>query len=349
MEILNSTFLGNTLRIWGLSLLVFVLVLIALFLLKRFVFNRLMKLALRTRTDLDDLIVSLPKHTKSIFLVVLSMYISSLLLSMPVEVRQVLRTLTIMALLLQLGFWGVAVINFLVSRYTRLQLEKDPTEPIDLRIFGLISKFVLWTLVGLLILDNIPGVQVTSLIASLGIGGIAVALAVQNILGDLFASLSITLDKPFVVGDTIRVGDMTGSVENIGLKSTRVRSVDGQQLVFSNNDLLNSRIENMKRMERRRVDFTIGVKYDIPYEKLEAIPDMIREIVTAHEDVTFDRAHFSSYGDFAVKFEAQYYMDTTDFQTYMDTQQSIYLKLFQKFESEGIDFAYPTQTIYLEK
>jgi small-conductance mechanosensitive channel len=326
-----------------------VLVLIALFLLKWFSFNRLMKLALRTRTDLDDLIISLLKQTRSLFIVILSIYITSLVLSLPEEVRQPLRTFTIMALLLQIGFWGTTVINFLVKRYTHLQMEKDPTEHIDLRVFGLISKVFLWTLVGLLILDNIPGVQVTSLIASLGIGGIAVALAIQNILGDLFASLSITLDKPFVVGDTIRVGDMTGSVENIGLKSTRVRSVDGQQLVFSNNDLLNSRIENLKRMERRRIVFTIGVTYGIPYAKLVAIPGMIQDIVIAHDYVTFDRAHFSNYGDFAITFEAQYYMDTADFQTYMDTQQSIYLKLYQKFEGEGIDFAYPTQTIYLEK
>lgn len=349
MEIFNTAFFGNTLRIWGMAVLVFLLVLIVLLLLKRYLFNRLMRLALRSRTDLDDLIIGLPKNTRSFFLIILSLYISSLLLKLPAEVRQGLRTITIMALLLQIGFWGASAIDFLVARYARIQMEKEPSEPTNLRLIGLIFKFMLWTLVGLLILDNIPGVQITSLIASLGVGGIAVALAIQNILGDLFASMSITLDKPFVVGDNIRVDSMAGTVEKIGLKSTRVRSFDGQQLVFSNSDLLNSRIENLKRMEQRRVYFKIGVVYGTSYDKLEAIPGMIKEIVSAHEHVNFDRAHFSAYGDFALTFEVQYYIDIPDFQLYMDTQQSIYLELYQKFEQEGIKFAYPTQTVYLEK
>jgi small-conductance mechanosensitive channel len=255
----------------------------------------------------------------------------------------------VFAVLLQVGFWCVALINFLAERQTRLQSEKEPAQPADFHLVGLLFKFALWVLLGVLILDNIPGVQVTSLIAGLGIGGIAIALAVQNILSDLFASLSITLDKPFVVGDNIRVGEMTGTVEHIGLKSTRLRSVDGEQLVFSNNDLLSSRIQNLKRMERRRVVLTLRVTYSTSYTLLEAIPHLVEEIISAHENVTFDRAHFSGYGEYALRYEIAYTMKTPDFQTYMDTQQSINLKLFKRFEEEGIAFAYPTQTIFLDR
>jgi small-conductance mechanosensitive channel len=349
MQIVESTYLGNTLRQWGLALLFFFLILTTLYLVRRYIFKRLVRLALRSQVDQDDLTARLPRQTKSLFLVILSIYVASLALTLSLATRQGLRTLMTIAILLQVGLWAVVLINFLVERQTRLQAEKDPQQPANFHLVGLLFKFALWVLVVLLILDNIPGVQVTSLVTGLGIGGIAVALAVQNILSDLFASLSITLDKPFVVGDNIRVGEMSGTVEHIGLKSTRVRSVDGEQLVFSNNDLLSSRIQNLKRMERRRIVFTIQVIYDTPYDKLEAIPRMIEEIVSGHDRVTFDRAHFSSYGEYALRFEVSYTLDSPDFQTYMDTQQSINLKLFKKFEDEGIEFAYPTQTIFLEK
>jgi small-conductance mechanosensitive channel len=349
MEIIESTFLGNTLRQWGSSALVFVLTLIALALMKRYVFKRLIRLAVRSPEDQEELIAILPKRTKSLFLIILSAYLASLVLMLPEETRQMLHTVMIIALLLQIGLWGAALVNFLLERYTRLQMEKDPSQPVNMHLVSLLSKFALWILLGLLILDNIPGVQVTSLITGLGIGGIAIALAVQNILTDLFASLSITLDKPFVIGDNIRVGDMTGTVEHIGLKSTRLRSLDGEQLVFSNNDLLNSRIQNLKRMQQRRIVFTIGVHAATPYEKLEAIPEMVQEIISAHENVTFERAHFTAFGDFALEFEVVYTVDVPDLQTYKDVQQSINLKLYKKFEGEGIVLPYPTQTILLDR
>jgi len=191
------------------------------------------------------------------------------------------------------------------------------------------------------------GVDITALIAGLGIGGIAVALALQNVLGDLFASLSIVLDKPFVIGDFIIVDDLLGTVEHIGLKTTRVRSLFGEQLVFSNSDLLNSRIRNYKRMHERRIVFSLGVTYQTPYEKLAAIPDIIREIIELQEQVRFDRAHFKEYGDFALEFEIVYYMLVPDYNAYMDTQQAINLALYERFEKEGISFAYPTQTLYV--
>jgi small-conductance mechanosensitive channel len=192
-------------------------------------------------------------------------------------------------------------------------------------------------------------VEIGPLLTGLGVGGIAVALAVQNILGDLFASLSIVLDKPFVIGDFIIVGDLMGTVEYVGLKTTRVRSLSGEQLVFANSDLLNARIRNFKRMHERRVVFTVGVTYQTPRAQLAEIPTMIREIVEGQEKARFDRAHFKGYGAFSIDFETVFYVLDPDYNLYMDVQQAINLALHERFEEHGIEFAYPTQTLFVEK
>ena len=212
---------------------------------------------------------------------------------------------------------------------------------------GLIAKIALWVILGLIILDNL-NVEISTLVTSLGIGGIAVALALQNILGDLFSSLSIALDKPFVIGDFVVVDDFEGDVEDIGLKSTRIRSLSGEELVFSNTDLLNSRIRNYKRMEKRRISFTIGVVYGTPVEKLELIPGMIEDIITPLETVDFDRAHFKTLGDFSLDFGVVYYVLVPDYVSYLDIHQVIILEIYKRFEKEGIEFAYPTQTLLME-
>ncbi len=180
--------------------------------------------------------------------------------------------------------------------------------------------------------------------AGLGVTGIAVALALQNILGDLFASLSIVLDKPFVVGDYIVVDTLQGTVERIGLKTTRVRSLSGEQIVFSNADLLKSRLRNFKRMQERRVAFTFGVTYQTPEALLTRIPGIVREVITPLPSTRFDRAHFQSFGEYALLFEVVYFVTTPDYALFMDIQQAINLGLLGRFRQEGIAFAYPTQT-----
>lgn len=187
--------------------------------------------------------------------------------------------------------------------------------------------------------------NITALVAGLGVGGVAVALAVQNILGDLFASLSIVLDKPFVVGDFIVVDNLRGTVERVGIKTTRVRSLDGELMVFSNTDLLKSRIRNFKRMSDRRVEFTLGVTYGTPLDKLRRIPQWLREIVKAQPKTRFDRAHFKQYGEWALVFEVVYYVLDSDYSVYMDVQQAINLALFERLEREGVEFAEPTHTV----
>ncbi|MDH7478761.1 MAG: mechanosensitive ion channel family protein, partial [Syntrophomonadaceae bacterium] len=198
----------------------------------------------------------------------------------------------------------------------------------------------------LLILDNL-GVKISALIAGLGIGGIAVALALQTILGDLFGSLTIVLDKPFVIGDFITIDDLSGTVEHIGLKSTRIRSLSGEMLIISNHDLLNSRIRNYQQMQERRVVLQIGVVYQTPHQKLAAIPDLIRQVIEAQEGVRFGRAHFKSYGTSALEFEVVYYILSPDYDYFMDRQQKINLEILRRFEENQIAFAYPTQTLYV--
>jgi small-conductance mechanosensitive channel len=185
------------------------------------------------------------------------------------------------------------------------------------------------------------------LVAGLGIGGIAVALALQNVLGDLFASLSIILDKPFVLGDFIIVGDLLGVVEKIGLKTTRVRSLSGEQLIFANSDLLSSRIRNFKRMQERRIAFGFGVLYQTKPEQLEAIPGMVKGIIEGQENARFDRAHFKGFGESAYDFEVVYFLNTPDYVAYMDCQQAINLGICRGLAERGVEFAYPTRTIYL--
>ena len=269
--------------------------------------------------------------------------------ALPSEVVSVSRVLMMLGLLVQAVIWAEHAIGFAANRYQQTR-EDDRVRADSAAIVAaltLLVRLVLWSLLLLVVLDNL-GIDVTALVAGLGIGGIAVALAAQNILGDLFSSLSIMIDRPFVVGDFIIVGDAMGTVEHVGLKTTRVRSLSGEQLVFSNADILQSRIHNYQRLQERRILFTLGVVYHTPYDVLQAIPGMLREIIEGHEDVRFDRAHFARYADSALEFEIVYYVLVSDYNRYMDVQESINLLIFRRFGEAGIDFAYPSRTLYMQ-
>ena len=259
-----------------------------------------------------------------------------------------LNTVAIILLVFQGGLWvSAASLRFIHIRRED-ELQENPGVVAAMDVLSFVVRVAIWSVVLLLMLDNL-GVDVTALVAGLGVGGIAIALAAQNILGDLFASLSIVLDKPFVVGDFLIIGEHLGTVEKVGIKTTRLRSLSGEQLVFSNNDLLSSRVRNFGRMYERRIVFSIGVTYQTSADQLKRIPELLKQAVEAQDDVRFDRAHFQKYGDFALIFEIVYYVKSSDYATYMDIQQAINLKIFRDFEEAGIEFAYPTQTLYLQK
>jgi small-conductance mechanosensitive channel len=348
MDLLKSTYYGNTLLTWILAFSVMVFMFIVLRLAKRPVLKRLTRLTDQTKTQWDDLVVDLLQKTRVFLLAVVAFYAGLLVLDLPSKIENLTVKVLIMAFLAQGAIWADALVVYLIKLLVEKKTEEDVSSVAMITMFGFVSRVAVWSIVILLALDNI-GINVTALVAGLGIGGVAIALASQNVLGDLFASISIVLDKPFVIGDFIIVGDMLGSVEHIGIKTTRVRSLFGEQLVFSNNDLLNSRIRNYKRMDERRVVFSIGVVYQTPYEKLSAIPGMVRKIVEEQEQTRFDRAHFSKYGDFALIYEIVYYVKIPDYNAYMDIQEAINLEIYRTFHEEGIDFAYPTQTVFMVK
>jgi small-conductance mechanosensitive channel len=278
----------------------------------------------------------------------MALYWSSRVLTRPPEISTLVRGAAVIGLLLQAALWGNALLNFAVIHTSRRRLATDAASATMISMLGFLAKLVLWTIVVLVALDNV-GVNVTALVAGLGIGGIAVALAAQNILGDLFASLSIVLDRPFVLGDSIAIDSFQGNVEHIGLKTTRLRSVSGEQLVFANSDLLKSRIRNYKRMTERRVQFNLSLSHRTPHEKLALVPAMLREIIEAQSEVRFDRAHFKALGDTSLVFEAVYTIPSPDYLQFMDIQQAINLAILERFQQQGIELAHPAPTVFPQR
>src|SRR5215212_169704 len=341
---LDWEFYDNPLRAWLTALAVLVGGVAALLLLKQVVVKRLERFAKHTATSLDDLAVDILQRTRVYFIVLVALRAAALTLTLPESVQRGIYLATIVAVCLQAVRWGNGVINFWVERYTTQKAGTDAATVTTVTALGYLGRILLWAFILLVALDNF-GYDVTALITGLGITGIAVALAVQNILGDILASLSIVIDKPFVVGDYIVVDQYQGTVENVGLKTTRVRSLSGEQIIFSNGDLLKARIRNFKRLVERRASFVTGVNYGTPPDLVGRIPAMLREIVSAQPHVRFERSHFRGYGESALECETVYFMLTDDYNKYMDTQQTINLGILRRFEAEGIDFAFPTRTI----
>jgi len=345
-DLLAASYYHNTVVDWLRFFVAAVLLALTFHVIRNRVGARLSEFAKTTASTFDDLIAGWITKTKLIVLWGLSMWIATSLLSLPDRATRTVAGVTLVLVLLQLAIWGNSLVGFLVRSYVHLD-ENDDTSASTATALTFVGRLFLWTVIVLVGLQNL-GVEITALVASLGVGGIAVALAAQNVLGDLFASLSILLDRPFVVGDFIIIDDLLGTVEKVGLKTTRIRSLHGEQLVFANNDLLSSRIRNYKRMSRRRIVFGFGVLYQTPYEKVAKIPRIVRHAIEERDQATFDRAHFSRFGDSSLDFEVVYWIENPDYNAYMDVQQDINLALLRQFQRENISFAYPTRTLFLE-
>jgi small-conductance mechanosensitive channel len=346
MKWLYEAWRTNELYDWAVAGLLVVAVVCTLAVL-RYVMTRVVgALAKRTTTELDDYLAQVIAGTRLWLLFPLALYAGASALELPSKLEQLIELVVVVALVLQVVLWINGFIGFWLERQVEKRRGVDGEGVTALTLLGFAARVVVWALMLLLILDQL-GFDITALVAGLGIGGVAIALAVQNILGDLFASLSIVLDKPFVVGDFVVVDELAGSIEHIGLKTTRVRSLGGELIVFANNDLLKSRIRNFKRMYERRVLFSVGVTYQTSLEKLERIPAILRETVERRKQTRFDRAHFKAYGDSALAFEVVYYVLSPDYNLYMDTQQAINLEIYRRFSEERIEFAYPTRTLFL--
>lgn len=335
----QSPVLGNPLWSWILALAIPALLTAVIAVLRKFGASR------AGSADWRGTLGDLARGLRLWLVMLWALFLGSQAVMLPGAVARGLQIASVAAIALQFMLWSPV----LVDRGIRLLLSRtaqdgtpDQTLVSSSGVLRFIGVLALCVLVVLLALDNL-GVKITPLIAGLGVGGIAVALAVQSLLGDIFASLSILLDKPFVVGDFIIVDDKMGTVEKIGIKTTRVRALSGEQLVFANSDLLGSRVQNFKRMQERRAVFSIGVVYHTPPEKLRQIPRIIREAIEHNPETRFDRCHFKAFGDYSLQFECVYFVLKPDFNVYMDTQQAVNLEIFERFAVEGIEFAYPTQ------
>jgi small-conductance mechanosensitive channel len=342
---LQSKIYNNGVTTWGLAVLLAATLLVTALVAKWFLLRRLSGSGHGKEWHWRTLSRELVEKTSAIFIVIAAIYAGTFLLDLPTSINHLVFYAFVVALFIQVAFWADRIVSAAIA--WRLAPRKTKAAMRNaLSLIQFIARVGVWSLSLLLILENL-GFDVTALVAGLGIGGIAIALAAQNVLGDLFSSLAIVLDRPFEVGDFIVTGDQSGTVEKIGVKTTRLRSLSGEQLICANSDLINSRIHNYKRMAERRVLFSFGTTYDTPAEKLERIPELVKEIIEGQDLTRFDRAHLQGFGDSALNFEIVYFVLSADYNTYMDVQQAIILELFRGFEREGIAFAYPTRTIYM--
>ncbi len=336
----------NSIRNWAICVGIVAGTIVFLRLVQKLAIRRLLKLTQSTKSTLDDFVVTVIQNLAMPIGYVLAVYIGVQYLTIPDRINGYFRT----GMMIVVTFFVVKIILRLIGYVFREGMSKH-TENVErqkqAKGIMLIIQFVVSSVAFLFLIDNL-GYDITTLVAGLGIGGIAIALAAQTILGDLFSYLVIFFDKPFEIGDFIIVDEKLGTVEYIGIKTTQLRTLNGEQLIFSNTDLTNSRLHNYKRMKERRIVFKFGLTYDSTKEQLKALPEKIRNIVNSIDNARFDRAHFSGFGSSSLDFEVVYYVLTPDYTDYMNIQQQINLQLIECLETEKLQFAFPTQTIILQ-
>jgi small-conductance mechanosensitive channel len=330
----------NSLVDWLIALGIAAAWLVALLAVRRLIRRYNRRLEQEPQLGLPEVFTATFSRTTLIFIIVSAAAAGLATLNPSGLVTRVARTAVMITLIWQVGVWSTAATGALLERRRQRALETDVATAGSLSIVGVIIRTAIWIVVVLVILQN-TGVDVGALMAGLGIGGVAVALAIQNVLSDLFASLSITLDRPFVVGDLLMVGSHEGYVEYIGLKSTRIRSIGGEQIIVSNADMLKSTLRNFGRMSKRRVEFNLNIDYATEPDMLERIPAIIREIIDSQEDTLFGRSHLAGHGLYSLNFQTVYYVLSSDFARHMEIQHRIHVGIHREFALAGIKFAEP--------
>ena len=342
-QVLNRVIFNNTVLEYLITLGVFVLALAVLKIFKMVLLAKIKKIAKSTKTHYDDLAITVIDSVGWPFYFFFALYFALKFIAVP----NIVNSISYYLLFLAGVYYIVKGLQVLINYGFDKALEKKQ-DPTMINLLKRASKIVLWSIAVIIFLQNL-GYNISTLVAGLGIGGLAVAFAIQNILSDIFASFTIYFDKPFEIGDFIIVGNDMGTIKKIGIKSTRVQTLQGQELIISNKELTSTRINNYKKMEKRRIVFNFGVLYETPAEKLKKIPEIVKGIIDKGEKTELDRVHFNKFGDFSLNFEVVYYLNSADYNEYMDNQQEINLALKEEFEKEGIEFAYPTQTVYVNK
>ena len=329
--------LANPLKGWIVAVITLAVIFAAL-LIARTLVARAGKRAAVPPSHLRALATDLVRRTRLGFMLVIGAWAGSMSLTLSPHHEHVWRLIVFVVVLLQVGLWAGGLVRFWVERIAT-QRSADAGTRMTIGVVGIAVRVLMWTIVLLVILDNL-GINISALVTGLGIGGIAIALAVQNILGDLFAALSIVLDKPIVVGDAISVGDVSGTVLHIGLKSTRLRANSGELVIISNGDLLKSRIRNFRGQDRRLVTLKLGIAYGTTAENLAKVPEIIRAAAQMEKKVTFDRSNFTSFDWTALLTESVYYVATSSYAEYMDVQQRINLEILRRLGAESIEIAH---------
>lgn len=339
-------FLQDAIYKYTPAISMFLVVFVGLKLLSYILVHFFSGIAKKSKNDLDDLVLTLFNSIKPVFYIFIALYFALNTVDLGSKVVEVLSVIITVLVTYQAVLLAQIFTKYFLKKVKGYESDESAKYAID--FLGKITDWILWILGVLFVLSNV-GVNITSLVTGLGIGGIAVALALQNVLTELFSSFAIYFDKPFVVGDFIVVGDKKGVVKRIGIKTTRIQALQGEELIISNKELTTAQIQNYKRMKERRVSFTLGIVYETPKDKVAKVPQMIKDIITSVDSTRFDRAFFSSFGDFALIFDVVYFVESGDYLKYAEIHQQINLAIMESFEKEGIAMAYPTQTLYVAK
>jgi small-conductance mechanosensitive channel len=346
-SVLQSEYFGNTIEHYLIALACLIGGFLAVKIFQIIIVAHMQRFVKKTKSTLDDFVLNL---TRKIILPV--GYFSVLYLCITsLTLNEKIKQLFYIAGITLITYFSVHFVILLIDYFFELYLlrrSRDRSAIKSLSGIVRVVKVIIWGIALSFFFDNL-GFKISAVIAGLGIGGVAVALAAQAVLGDLFSYFSILFDRPFEIGDFIIVGDFLGTVEKIGIKTTRLISLSGEQLIFSNSDLTNSRVRNYKRMQKRRVVFKFGVTYQTSLDNCKNIPELVKSIVNAVEHASIDRVHFLEFGDFSLIYEVVYYVDSSDYNVYMDCQQAINFSLKDELEKRSISFAFPTQTLYVSK
>jgi len=338
-------FLGNSIWNWILAIAISTAIYLVLKPFFGLIVKKIDKVINHKLNKPGDIAVDTLKHSKTWFFIAIAIFFGAKFLDLG-EYSFLPFRILMFTTFVQTGIWSNVILSKGLRNWS--QKNENPSQHAAVVIVLWFGRFLIWATVLLLILDHL-GIEAISLLAGLGVGGIAIALAMQKILGDLFASISIMLEKPFEIGDFVMVGDIKGTVESIGIKTTRIRSINGEQIVISNSDLLESRVNNFKRMEERRVIFNLNVSNLTSKENIHAITEVIKNIIDSQEDVRFDRGHLKGFSPGSIDYEFVYWVKNPDFILYMNIQQKINLAIIDEFAERKINMAYPAQKVLLEK
>ena len=339
----DGKLLGNTLTEWLIGTAVATALWFALWLLRGLIASRYARLSAARSPTVLRLVGYLAGNTKQILFLAVALYAAEEFLTLPSKVAHAVSNTALILTLLQVGLWAGRTLRFYLEIK---EAERAPDQVFagSLNIIKFVSGLLIWSLLVLVALDNL-GVNITALLAGLGVGGVAVALALQNVLGDLFASLSIALDKPFVVGDSLTIDTYAGKVEHIGIKTTRLRSETGEQIILSNADILKSRVRNFGRAAELRCLVSLRVAYDTPADTVRSIPGVLKALVSEHAQARFERCHLKTLGDDALLFELTYFVRQPTVNPQLDLQQAVNLRILEEFNRLGVGLAQPTRIV----